>query len=387
MKLENYREQFPAIRKGLNFQSNNSYGLISDQGVQAMEDYKRAWIERGRPWEDYLLDKHEEVRNEFAKLINAKSKEIAILPDTSAATSRILNSMEYDNRNKLLVTSLSFPTIGHVTLTQEKKRGAKTEFLPTYDGTEPDFVNLRPTAEDYEEKINKNTKVVLLTGTCFRNGFVQTNIEEITKIAHDCGAYVYVDDGHYCGVFERDVKDIGVDFLVSTANKYLMGGTGNAITYISEDVREELDPLEVGWLGEKDPFEFDIYHVERHPDAKGFECGSYRIPTDYTTAAGIKILNEIGTKNVEEHVKSLLDYFWDKLHEEGFKTTSPKETEKRSLVTIVVPEKDPHDVDHELFEKYNTVVSPRQGVLRIAPHFYNTKEELGDLLGYLHDLM
>ncbi|MFP4051733.1 MAG: aminotransferase class V-fold PLP-dependent enzyme [Thermoplasmata archaeon] len=387
MKMENYRERFPAIRDGLNFQSNNSYGLVSDQGVEAMEDYKNAWIERGRPWEDYFLDKHEELRSEFAKLINAKSEEIAILPDTSATTSRILNSMEYDDKNKLLVSSLNFPTIGHVAMTQEKKRGAKVEFVPPYDESEPDFINLRPTPEDYEKQIDENTKAVLLTGTCFRNGFVQTELEEITKIAHDYGAYVIVDDGHYCGVMDRNVKDIGVDFLVSTANKYLMGGTGDALTYISKDVRPALDPLEVGWLGEENPFEFDIYNTKRHPDAKGFECGSFRIPTDYTTSAGIKMLNEVGTENVEKHVRGLLDYLWDRLHEEGFESTSPEDSDKRSLVTIVVPEREPHDVDHELFEKYNTVVSPRQGVLRIAPHFYNTKEELDDLLGYLHELM
>lgn len=394
MKIEAYRDKFPIIRRGVNYQATCGIGILPDVGIQAIEEIKGMSTEIPEVNFDNFLNAHEELKAEFAKIINAKPEEIALVPSTSAAACRILNSLDYEKRNKIVVSALSFPGISFACYAQQK-RGAKISFVPSPQkiGSPVDYDNLRPGPADYEKSVDENTIMVLLTGTCYRTGFRQDKLREIVKIAHDKGAYVFVDDGQLSGHFAEDVRENNVDFLASTTYKYLLCPTGNAFLYVKKKLVEKLESLDRGWFSGEDFMDSFPYWLEnkgRHrlsKTASRFELGVPRLPLDYISLPVLKMINEIGVKNIENYTKDLLDYYFQRITEagyEGFETKSPYNREQRSHLTIKVP--DAQKVSVEL-RKYNAAVEPSgREVIRIAPHFYNIKEEIDELLTNLKNL-
>jgi len=388
MKIEEYRNRFPIIKRGMNYQATCGIGILPDVGVQAIEDVKNSSTEIPEVNFDNFLNAHEELKAEFAKIINAEPGEIALVQSTSAAACRILNSLDYEKRNKIVVSALSFPGISFACHAQQK-RGAKISFVPSPQkiGSPVDYDNLRPEPTDYEKSIDEKTILVVLTGTCYRTGFRQDKLREIVKIAHDKGAYVFIDDGQLSGHFVEDVKESNVDFLASTTYKYLLCPTGNAFLYVKKKLVEKLESLDRGWFSGEDFMDSFPYWLENnghHPlskTANRFELGVPRLPLDYISLPVLKMINEIGVKNIETYTKCLLDYYFQRITEdgyEGFEAKSPYNREQRSHLTIKVPNAQRVAVE---LRKYNTVVEPSgEEVIRIAPHFYNIKEEIDELL-------
>ncbi|MFP4051728.1 MAG: aminotransferase class V-fold PLP-dependent enzyme, partial [Thermoplasmata archaeon] len=271
-------------------------------------------------------------------------------------------------------------------VTQEEKRGANAVFIPPEEeiSDDRDYARVYMSPEDYEEHIDQDTKMVLLTGACFRNGIRQNKIKEIGKIAHENGAYLYVDDTQNCGVYKRDVEE-NIDFLTVTNGKYLCGGSGNAFLYVDEDVRDELNPWDVGWFGEDEPFDLDPFNVRRAKTARGFEGGSPRVSCDYITSASLRLINEIGIENIHSHVRELVNYLMEGIHERGFDTITPSEPARRSFGTITVD--NPEHIERILLDDYNISVAPREIAIRIAPHFYNNKKDIDEVLNALEEIL
>lgn len=395
MKIEEYRDRFPIIRRGVNYQATCGIGILPDVGVQAIEEVKGMSTEIPEVNFETFLGAHEELKAEFANIINAKPGEIAIVPSTSAAACRILNSLDYKARNKVVVSALSFPGISFACHAQQR-RGAKVSFVPSPQkiSSPVDYDNLRPGPADYEKSIDEKTILVVLTGTCYRTGFRQDKLKEIVQIAHDKGAYVFIDDGQLSGHFVEDVKASNVDFLATTTYKYLLCPMGNAFLYVKEKLVEELESLDRGWFSGENFMESFPYwledsgHHRLSQTASRFELGVPRLPLDYISLPVLKMINEIGVKNIENYTKDLLDYYVQRTTAEGyegFETKSPYNREQRSHLTIKVPEAEKVSVK---LRKYNTAVEPSgREVIRIAPHFYNIKEEIDELLTNLKKVL
>ena len=89
--------------------------------------------------------------------------------------------------------------------------------------------------EAYDALVDQNTLIVPLTHMCFMNGF-RSPVAEITKIAHDRGSIVLLDDYQDSGTRPINVKAMGVDVYVSGTLKYLLGPPGLAFMYVRKSI-------------------------------------------------------------------------------------------------------------------------------------------------------
>src|SRR5207244_11468217 len=90
----------------------------------------------------------------------------------------------------------------------------------------------------------------------------------------------------------------GVDFLVGGTLKWLMGGPGRACLYARRDRIAGAKPTALGWWAMRDPFTFDVQHLELSPTARRFEYGTPAVAAAYTARAGIALMEEIGVETV-----------------------------------------------------------------------------------------
>ncbi|HEX4748697.1 MAG TPA: aminotransferase class V-fold PLP-dependent enzyme [Bryobacteraceae bacterium] len=368
-RISELRREFPILGNSI-YLYNCSQGALS-QAVQAgMQEYAESWRTSAAPWDDWMV-KYEAIREEFAHFINADPDEIAILTSASAGINPVANALHFDGRKKVIMGEFEFPTMGQIWLAQEA-RGANVQFLTAIGNRIP--------TEAYAKAIDEQTAVVPLTHVSFVNGF-RSDVREITRVAHDRGALVFLDGYQDCGTRPIDVKALGVDFYVTGTLKYLLGPPGVAFLYVRRGLAEKLTPPITSWMAQRDVFAFKTKSLDPAPNARRFEGGSPPIPSIYAALPALRLLRDVGLDNVAIQIKKLASAFIDGARGLGIEIKTPLDSEGP---LVVLRTNDPARMVAALTYR-RIVVSARHDGVRFAFHFYNTLDDVHESLTALKD--
>jgi selenocysteine lyase/cysteine desulfurase len=338
-----------------------SQGALSDAVGAGFNDYLASWHEQGSPWERWL-EHYESGRTAFAQFINASPEEVAIVSSVSAGINSIASALNFQERPKVVMGEFEFPTMGHVWLGQ-RVRGVDVQFVAAQDNCIP--------AANYQKIIDRQTMIVPLTHVCFKNGF-RSQVDAVTHIAHDCGAFVMLDDYQDCGTRPVNVTDMNLDFYLAGTLKYLLGPPGLAFLYVRKELISSLVPSLTGWFAQANPFAYDPQHFELSPTARRFESGTPAIPNVYGAAPGLQLLREIGMDNIAVHVRDLTRALLRSSSELGILSKTPADS---AGPLIVLQSQDAAFLVQRLAES-GIVASNRHDGLRISFHVYNTMDDV-----------
>ncbi|MEM0121529.1 MAG: aminotransferase class V-fold PLP-dependent enzyme [Thermoprotei archaeon] len=331
--------------------------------VDSLEEYKRDLEEYGNPW-DLWVEKVGEAKDLFARLIGAKRDEVAPSFSVSTALDTLLSGFNYSSRREIITSDLEYPTTNFILLAQQK-RGARVVTLRNEDYT--------ITPEKYIGKLNSNTRLVTAIHVSSINGFKQ-DVKGVVEASHRVGAEVYVDSYQAAGNTVIDVRKMDVDYLASGTLKYLLGLPGLAFLYVRQDLIPKLEPEYTGWFSQKDPFLFGATNLDYADTADRFQTGTWGVPSIYASIAGLKTILEVGVENVERQVVELTHRALEVGDSLGLQSISPRDNTRRgAIVSFVV--KNPHQLELKL-NRMGFITSSRGIGLRLAPHFYNTKDEI-----------
>ncbi|MGH2750676.1 MAG: aminotransferase class V-fold PLP-dependent enzyme [Actinomycetota bacterium] len=365
-----YRDEFPILAERA-YLISASLGPLSRRARRAAGEHLDLWQRLGPEelWLAHGLPKLEQCRDQFSQIIGADSDEVAIVPSVSSGLSSIASCLDLDERNKIVLSDMDFPTNGYVWRAQQR-RGAKLDFVPSPDG-------IRVEATDVIDRIDAHTAVVNINRVLFESSWIM-DLPPIIEAAHDAGSLVVVDDFHGSGIVPVDVHELGIDFLLSGALKWLMGGQGIAFLYCRRDLIETMQPLVVGWFGTKEPFDFDRSRLDLRDDARRFEAGTYTLPQAWTASAGMDLILEVGVEAIRARNQELTSLIIEHADEAGLELLSPRSEHQRGgLIRVRVPGGRPNAerILHELFKR-EVVLDQRGDALRISPHFFSTEEEI-----------
>jgi selenocysteine lyase/cysteine desulfurase len=365
--IESFRKHFPVLEEKI-YLNSCSQGALSGDVEEGMLEYLRSWHKHGSPW-DIWVEQYELARRQFAELIGAEPDEVAVVPSASAGVNALVSALSFQQRNKVVLGEFEFPTMGHIWLAQ-RPRGADVIFV----GAEKNRIRV----EAYDALVDRNTLIVPLTHVCFMNGF-RSPVAEITKIAHDRGALVLLDDYQDSGTRPIDVKAMQVDAYVTGTLKYLLGPPGLAFMYVRESVAESLAPTVTGWFGQRNPFAFDVRLLDPAPGARRFESGTPPIPTIYGAAAGVRLLQQYGLENVAGRIGLLTKALINGASELGIQIKTPLD----SVGPLVVLQSRDAEGLARVFARHGVVCSSRHDGLRLSFHAYNTLDDVNFVLGLL----
>lgn len=354
--------------------ANCSQGPQTDATRAATERYLESWNRTGMDWDAWM----EEVRlakAAFAALVGASGEDIAVFSSVSEATSAVASAFDFTGRKRRVVVSeMEFPTIGHVCLAQER-RGAEVSWVAMHDGV------IEPA--DYDAALDDQTALVAACHGYYVNGFTQ-HLGPIVARAHAAGALVFVDAYQTLGAWPINVKEIGVDFLASGNLKYLMGVPGIAFLYVRPGLAEELNPAVTGWFGRVDPFAFDARVLDWSAGARRFDSGTPPIPNAYIARAGMELIASIGVDKIRSWHHVLSQRLVDGGRERGLiQHGSAGPARKTANSAFLVS--DSHGIERAMRER-GVLPSARGPVIRLAPHFYNTIDDVDTALDLLAEL-
>ncbi|MGG0717149.1 aminotransferase class V-fold PLP-dependent enzyme [Robertmurraya massiliosenegalensis] len=369
-----YRNHFPIFKEKIQLSSCSQSAMSLD--VQAaVQEYMTSWQEQGMDWGGWTAAV-EEARQHFATLIHADVEEIAVVSSVSHAASSIATSLNFTGeRSEIVLTDMDFPCIGHVWLSQ-RDLGASVQFISSENHQIP--------LESYENTINEKTLLTSISHVAYYNGFKQ-DLKSIAEIVHQKGSYLFVDAYQSAGNVPINVKESNVDFLAAGLQKYLLGIPGLAFLYIKKEVAEKLNPRLTGWFGQANPFAFDIKNSEFASGARRFDSGTPPMINGFAAKAALQIVLSIGMEKIEPYLKELSQFTIDYALEQGLNIVSPQSVDvKGSNTAIYIP--NASEVEGIMKEK-GVIVSSRQDVIRIAPHFYNKKDDIKQALDVLKEVI
>ncbi|HXM54972.1 MAG TPA: aminotransferase class V-fold PLP-dependent enzyme, partial [Candidatus Dormibacteraeota bacterium] len=317
MEPQVFRKLFPIFDDRV-YLNSCSQGALGRPVQAALEEFMASWHRHGNPWELWC-DRMEELRAEFAGLINAEPDEVAVTFSASTAVGALASALDWTSRPRVVTSDLDFPTMGHVWLAQ-RSRGAEVAYARA-DGD-------RLPLAAFASKVDERTRIVATTHVCYRNGF-KNDIAALAELAHAHGAPLLIDAFQSLGTEPVDVKRLGVDALVTGTLKYLLGTPGVALMYVRRDLAERLRPTDTGWFGQADPFAYDVHHLDPGPAARRFQSGSPPVPAVYAALAAVRLLKQVGLAGVQRHVQSLGERFIAGAEKRGLLLMTPREPERR----------------------------------------------------------
>jgi len=362
--FSSYRKLFPILERTAQL-SSCSQSALSLPVKQAIEDYLAVWTQRGADW-GYWMAQVDAARAEFARMIHAAPQDIAVLGSVSDAASAVASALRFEGeRREIVTTPLDFPSLCHVWLAQQP-RGARVRFVEAQAG-----------ASDSTQRIagalDARTALVSVSQAGYYDGQL-VDIAATGRAARDQGALQFVDAYQSAGAVAIDVRAQAVDLLAAGAQKYLLGIPGIAFLYVRPELASRLTPTVTGWFGRVNPFAFDPRTLDFADGAARFNTGTPPMLCASAARASIGLLNEIGVAAIEDYLAQLSAVAIEEAGRLGLEVASPTAPGAKGANTAIrVP--GAAQLEEKMFEA-GYVVSARNDVIRIAPHFYNTADEV-----------
>ena len=366
MDLTAYRAEFPIAGEFafLNHASVSPYGRRVAAAVQAqvaaMQDTP---FERLRPG---VVALGEELRAGLATLINAeRTDEIVPMPNTATGINAAANSLPLRAGDNVLVLEGDYPANIYPWLNLAP-RGILVKMVPQHEGG----LDLGRLAA----RIDARTRAIALSTVQFASGF-RNDLEAVGGLCREHDLYFVVDAIQSLGAFPLDVRACNIDFLACGAQKWLLAAPGGGFLYCR---RERLPELQlgayVGTLSTVDPLNFLDYNFTLQDSAERFNLGTTPLLAVAALHASLGLLQEVGIDRIAARILALTDLLADDLVRRGYAIRSNWAPEHRSGIVIVeVPE--PQAACARLLDA-GVVTSARGAGLRVAPHFYNSEEDV-----------
>jgi selenocysteine lyase/cysteine desulfurase len=371
--VDAWRRRIPLLATHIPM-NNCSQAPQTDVTRAAAERYLASWDSTGMDWDAWM----EEValaKREFARLIGATSDDVAVFSCVSEAASAVASALDLSGRrNGLVVSEAEFPTVAHVWLAQER-RGARVSWAPVCDGMIDPAV--------YDAAIDERTALVSSCHGYYMNGFVQ-DVGRIAARARESGALSFVDAYQTLGTVPVDVKALGVDFLAAGCLKFLMGIPGIAFLYVRPEIVDTLRPTVTGWFGRANPFGFDAKSLDWSPTASRFDTGTPPVINAYVARAGMSIVNDVGPSSIRAWLEVLGERLIAGGRTRGLTLHGTSDLRRKTATTAYVVG-DSHAVEAAMRAR-GVIASARGSVIRLAPHFYNTIDDVDRALDLLADV-
>ncbi len=364
-KLLKWRAEFP-ILSTCTYLISNSLGAMPSKTRGRLTEYADDWATQGVvAWEKWLpLVTH--TGDLIGKLLGVPAGQVIMQPNVTIAESILISCLDFSGRrNRVVYSDLEFPTV-HYNWQAQTSRGAHVEMVRT-DGVRVD-------TQAMVDAIDETTLAVPISHVIFRSSHI-TGVKAIVEKAHRVGALVFLDVYQSIGAVPIDVPDLGVDAVVGGSLKWLCGGPGLAYLYVRPDLYERLRPTLVGWFSHKRPFDFDMAGLDLAQGVWRYAGGTPNPAALYAGVSGLEIINEIGVGAIRQRSIELTTLAVDLAHKLGLRINSPHDANERGG-HVTVDFEGSQAASEELIRRGVIVDYRPQAGIRIAPHFYNTAEEV-----------
>src|SRR4051794_16780601 len=317
----------------------------------------------------------ESARGLLAAMLHARPEQVAFMRNTSDGLSTIANGLKWRPGDNLVTFAGEFPSNVYPWLRLRQAYGVEVRMCPEKDcGFD---------LQAMLELIDERTRIVAVSHIQYASGF-RADLQRLGEAARAHNALFVVDVIQGLGVMPVNVEDDLIDAAAGAGHKWLLTPEGIGILYLSDRARDRIYPTLVGWVSVPDPDAHDNFDQPWRDGALAWETGTGPTALIYGLEASLRFLSDIGIERISSYLEDLTDYLCERLDTTRYDLiSSRKKGEKSQIVSIR------HRQGLAAIELYahlkqrDIVTAPRGRGLRIAPHVYNTRDDIDRLLAAL----
>jgi len=371
MRTESFHHEFP-INEHYLFFNHAATSPIPRVAVEALQEYARDASQNAlmnsRAW-----TKAGSARKLFAAKIRCEESEAALTKNTTAGISIVANGLDWRPGDNVVLANIEFPSNVYPWWAQEQ-RGVELKWVTP--------VGSRLKLEDYCAAVDDRTRVVAVSHVQFCTGF-RANLDALGKFCKEHDILLVVDAIQSCGALPIDVKKSQISALACGVHKWLLSPPGLGLFYCEKQLCEKLKVWSPGAGSVVRPGEYTNYDLTYPEGTTRFSSGSTSVIAACALEAVLKMMAEIGEDQIQARIKHITDHLCAGLLERGYSVFSSRDDGEWSGIVVFEHEKHAAKEVTDKLAKHNIITCVRDGRVRVAPHFYNTEEQIDTLLATL----
>ena len=371
---EEIRKLFPAA-KNYTYLNSAAVAPLPTIAVEAVTKQLRDVSEHASVnFADWVATKNR-AREIVAQMLNVKPEQVAFMRNTSDGFSTVAGGLKWQKGDNIVTFEKEFPANFYAWRRVRDDFGVELRLCPERNGRidTDEFINL----------IDANTKLVSVSAVQYGSGF-RADLERIGEAARKADALFAVDIIQALGTTPFDLPALKVDIAAGASHKWLCSPEGCGILYLSDRARERVEPTLVGWISVEETWDFEDTEQNYKPNALAWETGTGCSSLFYGLEQSAKLLVETGADNIRNYLEELTDYLCEILPTENYEIVSSRAAGEKSQIVCLKHrgELTPKGIAEHL-QNEKIIVSPRNDRIRIAPHFFNNREDIERLAANL----
>jgi len=308
-------------------------------------------------------------------MLNVRPEHVAFMRNTSDGFASVAAGLDWAKGDNIVSFEGEFPANFYPWRRVRDEFGVELRLVPEREG--------RIDLDEFCSLIDSNTRLVTISAVQFASGF-QADLGRIGEAAHGVGALFAVDIIQGLGARGFDLPALGVDIASGASHKWLCAPEGCGFLYLSDEARNRVDPVLTGWISVETPWDFEDREQPWQPNALAWESGTGCSSLFYGLEQSLKLLTDTGMPAIEAYLGTLTDHLCELLAGKEYEVISSRAPGERSAIVCVKHRGGIHCNEiAKILQAENIIVSPRNDRLRIAPHFYNSLEDIERLVEHL----
>lgn len=351
----NFHEDFPILKNYTYLNTANS-GMISNHLRNWRNQHDIDFMEGGSIFRANNLALMEQLRSTLSNTFSSDLNNTFLSSNFSAGFNALLNGL--NNNHRFLLLEEDYPSVSYPITS----RGFEFLEVPITKNLEEDILIA---IEKFKPSVFAFSMVQYISGLRMQADFIK-------KIKAYYPDLLLIADGtQFTGTTVFNFKDSGLDALVGSGYKWLLGGYGNGYIFLSDKLRNLLYEYKKQSTLPKTPFLSGRDYL-----SLTLECGHFDSLNFGSLNQSIIYLNKLGLDFIERESQSIATIARKALNQKGLIADWMLERPEQSTI-ISIP------LDKEIVQKLENAgvsCSARGTGTRISFHFYNTEDDINHLL-------
>jgi len=338
------------------FELNPSEGLFS------------AW---GKCWK---------AQQDLARFMKADPADLYLRTNVTYVMNDFIMALNLPKGSEMLISDIEYGAIINICRYKAELEGLTLKTFST--PKDPRDLSEDQLIDSVMKALTAKTKMVMISHVATGSGLLFP-MEKLARQLKDKNIFCVVDGAHGAGFYDLDFSNTAIDFYGSNLHKWLMGPKGTGFGWISKKMREHLTPKFAGWTS----YEL-ASHYQKFGDkftARWMICSTHDFSPFYAISDVVKYWEEKGPEKIRARQAELRDFCEKTVQlRTGWQSVSTANPVlKGPMVAFALPEKlRQQQFDLMWYLKNEKALQVSMTVLhgdwcmRLAPHVYNTEQEI-----------
>ena len=368
--FEQYRDEFP-VSKRFTYLNHAAIAPLPRRTADALREFAEDACLNGSFHYPAWMAAYDATRAAAAKLVNASAGEIAFVKNTSEGIATVALGFPWKAGDRIVAFEEEFPANFYIWKKLEEWKGVHVEWLSCFDPLEK------------IEQAARGARLLAISFVQYLSGY-RADLAALGEICRREGVFLFVDAIQGLGAFPLDVRAMNIQAFAADGHKWLLGPEGQGLLYVQQDWQDRIEPVEFGWTTVAGYNDYSSRDMTPRHDAGRYECGTLNTIGLHGLRTSLEFVLEVGVDRIAPAVRSLGDQLAAGASRLGYEVAGPARTAETGagIVSIRHPQLDSRVV-HARLRDNGFLAAPRQGWVRLSPHFYLSPDDIERMLAVL----